>query len=127
MKKEKDIFGQDLSVRNTPFLNRVVVVNDDRTRNAYVTELFNYYKAEAMHAKTTANKIGKKDGLIAKRQYMNSPEYEIYKVYDKYRPELKRYDEQIKAETDRHERKQLMREQDEVRRKMIKEFSYSRQ
>ena len=123
----KDIFGQDLSVRNTPFLNRVVVVNDDRTRNAYVTELFNYYKAEAMHAKTTANKIGKKDGLIAKRQYMNSPEYEIYKVYDKYRPELKRYDEQIKAETDRHERKQLMREQDEVRRKMIKEFSYSRQ
>lgn len=119
----KDVFNQDLSVRNAPFLNRVLIVNDERTRNAYVTGLFNYYKSEALHAKSVANRIGKKEGLSAKRKYMHSSDYEVYKVYDKYQSELKRYDSQIREETDAEERKSLMRRQDEVRRKMVKEMT----
>lgn len=119
----KDVFSQDLSVRNAPFLNRVLIVNDERTRNAYVTGLFNYYKSEALHAKSVANRIGKKEGLSAKRKYMHSSDYEVYKVYDKYQSELKRYDSQIREETDAEERKSLMRRQDEVRRRMIKEMT----
>ncbi len=119
----KDVFNQDLSVRNAPFLNRVLIVNDERTRNAYVTGLFNYYKSEALHAKSVANRIGKKEGLSAKRKYMHSSDYEVYKVYDKYQSELKRYDSQIREETDAAERKSLMRRQDEVRRKMVKEMT----
>ncbi len=119
----KDVFNQDLSVRNAPFLNRVLIVNDERTRNAYVTGLFNYYKSEALHAKSVANRIGKKKGLSAKRKYMHSSDYEVYKVYDKYQSELKRYDSQIREETDAEERKSLMRRQDEVRRRMIKEMT----
>lgn len=119
----KDVFNQDLSVRNAPFLNRVLIVNDERTRNAYVTGLFNYYKSEALHAKSVANRIGKKEGLSAKRKYMHSSDYEVYKVYDKYQSELKRYDSQIQEETDAEERKSLMRRQDEVRRRMIKEMT----
>lgn len=119
----KDVFNQGLSVRNAPFLNRVLIVNDERTRNAYVTGLFNYYKSEALHAKSVANRIGKKEGLSAKRKYMHSSDYEVYKVYDKYQSELKRYDSQIREETDAEERKSLMRRQDEVRRRMIKEMT----
>lgn len=119
----KDVFNQDLSVRNAPFLNRVLIVNDERTRNAYVTGLFNYYKSEALHAKSVANRIGKKEGLSAKRKYMHSSDYEVYKVYDKYQSELKRYDSQIREETDAEERNSLMRRQDEVRRKMVKEMT----
>lgn len=119
----KDVFNQDLSVRNAPFLNRVLIVNDERTRNAYVTGLFNYYKSEALHAKSVANRIGKKEGLSAKRKYMHSSDYEVYKVYDKYQSELKRYDSQIQEETDAEERKSLMRRQDEVRRRMVKEMT----
>lgn len=119
----KDVFNQDLSVRNAPFLNRVLIVNDERTRNAYVTGLFNYYKSEALHAKSVANRIGKKEGLSAKRKYMHSSDYEVYKVYDKYQSEFKRYDSQIREETDAEERKSLMRRQDEVRRKMVKEMT----
>lgn len=119
----KDVFNQDLSVRNAPFLNRVLIVNDERTRNAYVTGLFNYYKSEALHAKSVANRIGKKEGLSAKRKYMHSSDYEVYKVYDKYQSELKRYDSQIREETDDEERKSLMRRQDEVRRRMVKEMT----
>lgn len=119
----KDVFNQDLSVRNAPFLNRVLIVNDERTRNAYVTGLFNYYKSEALHAKSVANRIGKKEGLSAKRKYMHSSDYEVYKVYDKYQSELKRYDSQIRGETDAEERKSLMRRQDEVRRRMVKEMT----
>lgn len=119
----KDVFNQDLSVRNAPFLNRVLIVNDERTRNAYVTGLFNYYKSEALHAKSVANRIGKKEGLSAKRKYMHSSDYEVYKVYDKYQSELKRYDSQIREETDTEERKSLMRRQDEVRRRMVKEMT----
>ena len=76
-----------------------------------------------MHAKSVANRIGKKEGLSAKRKYMHSSDYEVYKVYDKYQSELKRYDSQIREEADAEERKSLMRRQDEVRRRMVKEMT----
>ena len=65
-------------------------------------------------------KAGDSDGLS---ELVESREYEIYTIYKSYEKLMKRYDEQIKIEEDRDEKKALMREQDEYRKEMIYEIS----
>ena len=118
-----DVTGEKLSVRRFPFLNRLLEVNDERSRNSHVSELFYYYKSEAEHTKTKMSKMkkaGDSDGLS---ELVESREYEIYTIYKSYEKLMKRYDEQIKIEEDRDEKKALMREQDEYRKEMIYEIS----
>lgn len=118
-----DVTGEKLSVRRFPFLNRLLEVNDERSRNSHVSELFYYYKSEAEHTRTKMSKMkkaGDSDGLS---ELVESREYEIYTIYKSYEKLMKRYDEQIKIEEDRDEKKALMREQDEYRKEMIYEIS----
>ena len=65
-------------------------------------------------------KAGDSDGLS---ELVESREYEIYTIYKSYEKLMKRYNEQIKIEEDRDEKKALMREQDEYRKEMIYEIS----
>lgn len=118
-----DVTGEKLSVRRFPFLNRLLEVNDERSRNSHVSELFYYYKSEAEHTRTKMSKMkkaGDSDGLS---ELVESREYEIYTIYKSYEKLMKRYDEQIKIEEDRDEKKALMKEQDEYRKEMIYEIS----
>lgn len=118
-----DVTGEKLSVRRFPFLNRLLEVNDERSRNSHVSELFYYYKSEAEHTRTKMSKMkkaGDSDGLS---ELVESREYEIYTIYKSYEKLMKRYDEQIKIEEDMDEKKALMREQDEYRKEMIYEIS----
>lgn len=118
-----DVTGEKLSVRRFPFLNRLLEMNDERSRNSHVSELFYYYKSEAEHTRTKMSKMkkaGDSDGLS---ELVESREYEIYTIYKSYEKLMKRYDEQIKIEEDRDEKKALMKEQDEYRKEMIYEIS----
>lgn len=118
-----DVTGEKLSVRRFPFLNRLLEINDERSRNSHVSELFYYYKSEAEHTRTKMSKMkkaGDSDGLS---ELVESREYEIYTIYKSYEKLMKRYDEQIKIEEDMDEKKALMREQDEYRKEMIYEIS----
>ena len=118
-----DVTGEKLSVRRFPFLNRLLEINDERSRNSHVSELFYYYKSEAEYTRTKMSKMkkaGDSDGLS---ELLESREYEIYTIYKSYEKLMKRYDEQIKIEEDRDEKKALMKEQDEYRKEMIYEIS----
>lgn len=118
-----DVTGEKLSVRRFPFLNRLLEINDERSRNSHVSELFYYYKSEAEYTRTKMSKMkkaGDSDGLS---ELLESREYEIYTIYKSYEKLMKRYDEQIKIEEDMDEKKALMREQDEYRKEMIYEIS----
>lgn len=117
------ITGEELSVRRFPFLNRILQVNDERTRNAHVSELFYFYKSEAEHTKTKLRKLKKNGDYDELDKLLNSEEFEIYGIYQKYEKLMKRYNEQIKIEDNKDERKMLMREQDEYRKEMIREIS----
>lgn len=117
------ITGEELSVRRFPFLNRILQVNDERTRNAHVSELFYFYKSEAEHTKTKLRKLKKNGDYDELDKLLNSDEFEIYGIYQKYEKLMKRYNEQIKIEDNKDERKALMREQDEYRKEMIREIS----
>ena len=118
------ITGEELSVRRTPFLNRLLMVNDERTRNSHVTELFYYYKGEAERTKTKARQMKKEGDLEALDALQNSKDYEIYQIYKSYEKLMKKYNERIREETDPDEKKSLMRLQDEYRKEMINEISW---
>ena len=120
---DKEIIGQDFEVRNVPFLSRLVVVNDDNARNAHISETFYWYKSEATHAKSVANKMKKNKDRERLREYKKCRSYRIYEIYSDYKKADDRYNEQIKAETDRTTKDRLIREQDALRRRMIREIS----
>ena len=117
------ITGEELSVRRFPFLNRLLEVNDERSRNSHVSELFYYYKSEAEHTKSKISKFQKNGDSDAMSDLIGSKEFEIYKIYMSYEKLMRSFDDQIKIEEDKDEKKALMREQDQYRKDMIREIS----
>lgn len=119
----EDMIDQDLSVRRFPFLNRVLMVNDERTRNSHVSDLYYYYKDMSDVVEDKMRRMKKEMNYDALEKLQNSPEYEVYQIVKSYKKMMQRYDDDLKAEEDRNERKNIMREQDELRKEMINEIS----
>ena len=117
------LWGDDLQVRTTPFLSRLLTLPDERYRNAHTTEVFNWYKSEAEHFKTKYNKYRKQGDTDKIEELLNSRDYIIYNTYQQYKGVMKFYNDQLKLTDDKDERRELMREQDEYRKEMIKEIS----
>lgn len=122
----EDMIDQDLSVRRFPFLNRVLMVNDERTRNSHVSDLYYYYKDMSNVVEDKMRRMKKEMNYDALEKLQNSPEYEVYQIVKSYKKMMQRYDDDLKAEEDRNERKNIMREQDELRKEMINEISQTR-
>lgn len=122
----EDTIDQDLSVRRFPFLNRVLMVNDERTRNSHVSDLYYYYKDMSDVVEDKMRRMKKEMNYDALEKLQNSPEYEVYQIVKSYKKMMQRYDDDLKAEEDRNERKNIMREQDELRKEMINEISQTR-
>lgn len=122
----EDMIDQDLSVRRFPFLNRVLMVNDERTRNSHVSDLYYYYKDMSDVVEDKMRRMKKEMNYDALEKLQNSPEYEVYQIVKSYKKMMQRYDDDLKAEEDRNERKNIMQEQDELRKEMINEISQTR-
>ena len=119
----EEVIGQDLSVRRFPFLNRLLVVNDERSRNSHISDLFYYYKDIADVAEDKMRQMRKSNDYDALNAYQDSEDYEVYLIFRRFNKLLKRYDDLLKSEDDKDERKRLIREQDELRRELINEIS----
>lgn len=119
-----DAIRENASVRNTPFLNRLWVHNDDRYRNAHTSDVFNYYKAEAEHTQNLIRKAKKEgDADLLDRLYDDDKRMNILYIYRGYSGVMKVYDRMLKITDDKAERRQLMQEQDEYRKEMIQEIA----
>ena len=119
-----DAIRENASVRNTPFLNRLWVHNDDRYRNAHASDVFNYYKAEAEHTQNLIRKAKKEgDADLLDRLYDDDKRMNILYIYRGYSGVMKAYDRMLKITDDKAERRQLMQEQDEYRKEMIQEIA----
>ena len=117
------VFGEEFAVRNTPFLSRLLTITDDRYRNAHTTELFDFYKAEAEHTKKLVRQYSKNGDEKKLEKILDSEDYEIMLIYESYRGMMEYYNEELKVTEDKKERKELMREQDALRKEMINEIS----
>ena len=114
---------EDVTVSQTPFLNRVLTLNDQRYRNVHVNEVFDYYAAEAEHAKTLEKKYRKDGDSDALLDLTSSDEYKWMMIYENYKKPLENVRERLKVAEGTRERKQIMREQDELKKMMIKQIS----
>ena len=114
---------EDMTVRQSPFLNRILTINDERYKNVHVNDVFDYYKAEAEHAQTLLKQYTKDRDADALKDLKSSDEYKWATIYSKYKKPIKKYQEAIRAADTTNERMELMKQQDELKRKMIKEIS----
>ena len=112
------------SVRTTPFLNRLLIMNDERRRNAHTSEVFNYYKAQAEHTKRLIQEAKKSGDDKAIDKIFNDDErLNVYTFYEAYKKLDEAYFKLMRLTDDDTERRQLMREQDEIRKEMIEEIA----
>jgi hypothetical protein len=114
---------EDVTVRQTPFLNRILTLNDERFKNVHVNEVFDYYKADAEHALTLEKQYRKDKDLESLNELRQSEEYQWAKIYKRRKKALDNLKEKLKVAEGTAEKKELMRQQDEIKRQMIKEIS----
>lgn len=113
----------DFMLRNTPFIRRIVTLNDERYRNAHTTDLFNYYKAEAEHTKKRMNQYINAGDADKFNKLLESGDIDIMNVYNSYKGIMETYNTMIREAGSNRERRELVKEQDAYRKEMIKEIS----
>lgn len=125
MKTMGVMFGdQEFTFKNTPFLSRLITVNDERYRNSYVTELFDYYKAIAADVKRREKAYKEAKDEVRRRELLDSDEHKILEIYNKYQDqEFKALDKALKLARNEEERRNVMKRQDAARRRMIEEIA----
>ena len=114
---------EDVTIRQLPFLNRILTINDERYKNVHVNDVYDYYAAEAEHAISLQKQYTKDRNSDALKDLRSSEEYKWARIYSKYKKPIKKYQEAIRAADTTNERMELMKQQDELKRKMIKEIS----
>lgn len=114
---------EPMTIRQAPFLNRFLTINDERFKNVHVNDVFDYYKADAEHALTLEKQYIKDRDMDALTKLRSSDEYQWAKIYRKYKKPLKAIQDKIKVADGTAEKKELMKQQDELKKRMIKEIS----
>lgn len=117
---EKD---EPLTMRQTPFLNRLFVLNDERFKNVHVNQVYDFYKAEAEHAKKL-EKGYKEDRNIDKLLDLRiSKEYRWARIYERYEKPIEKKQEQVYEARTSRDRKRLQNELDALKKRMIRDMS----
>ena len=111
------------TIRQAPFLNRFLTINDERFKNVHVNDVFDYYKADAEHALTLEKQYIKDRDMDSLTELRSSDEYQWAKIYGKYKKPLKAIQDKIKVADGTAEKKELMKQQDELKKRMIKQIS----
>jgi hypothetical protein len=114
---------ESMTVRQSPFLNRVLTLNDERYKNVHVNDVFEWYENEVLHA-ISLEKQFKRDKQTEKLEELKaSDEYKWIAIYKEYEKDLKLKKAQLKAAPDTRTRMELTKAQDEIKKKVIKEIS----
>lgn len=117
---------EEWTAKQTPFLNRILTINDERFRNVHVNDVFDFYRAEAEHAISLEKKYTKAKDSKALRELRSRDEYKWAKIYARHRKALENINDKLREADGTQEKKELMKRQDELKKKMIKEFSSDR-
>ena len=118
-----DVAGGDFSVRNTPFLRRVVTIPDERYGNAHTAELFYYYKGIADDTRRQMKEAMKAGDADKYGRLAGSSEAEVMNIYETFRKQLEWYGDELKATDDKEERRMLTRERDALRDEMTRQIT----
>ena len=115
---------EEMTVRQTPFLNRILTINNERYTNVHTSEVFDYYLGYLDSVDTRLKKYRKENDVKNYNELMESDEVKWLMIYNnKYKKPLKRIKEEIKTAKNSSEKKEFMRLQDQLRKDFIKEIS----
>lgn len=114
---------ESMTVRQAPFLNRVLTLNDERYKNVHVNDVFEWYENEVLHAISLEKKYKKEKQTEKLEELKASDEYKWIAIYKEYEKDLKLKKAQLKAAPDTRTRMELTKAQDEIKKKVIKEIS----
>ena len=114
---------EDVTIRQFPFVNRVLTLNDERYKNVHVNDVFDWYEAEALHALALEKKYRKNKMNEELDRLRASDEYKWAEIYRGYKTDLKLIKAQIKAAEKTNDRMHLMKIQDQIKKSFIKEIS----
>lgn len=114
---------EPVTVRQFPFINQFLTINDERFKNVHVNDVYEWYAGEAEHILTLQKKYKKVMDSKAYGKLIQSDEYRWAQIYSRYKKPIKNLQEQIKVADGTVERMELMKRQDELKRQMIKEIS----
>lgn len=125
LKFMENALGGEVKISDTPFLRRLMTWNDDRYRNAHVTDLYYYYREVAQNTERLIKEAAKAGDEKQYKKVAGSYDYKVLEVWRRYEREMDAYDKYLRLidAKDRKRRKQVTREHDALRSRMIKEIS----
>lgn len=125
LKFMENALGGEVKISDTPFLRRLMTWNDDRYRNAHVTDLYYYYREVAQNTERLIKEAAKAGDEKQYKKVAGSYDYKVLEVWRRYEGEMDAYDKYLRLidAKDRKRRKQVTREHDALRSRMIKEIS----
>ena len=121
----ENALGGEVKISDTPFLRRLMTWNDDRYRNAHVTDLYYYYREVAQDTERRLKEAMKAGDEKYYKKVAGSYDYKVLEVWKRYEKEMDGYDKYLRQldGKDRKQRKQITREHDALRARMIREIS----
>ena len=125
LKFMENALGGEVKISDTPFLRRLMTWNDDRYRNAHVTDLYYYYREVAQDTERRLKEAMKAGDEKYYKKVTDSYDYKVLEVWKRYEKEMDGYDKYLRQldGKDRKQRKQVTREHDALRARMIREIS----
>ena len=125
LKFMENALGGEVKISDTPFLRRLMTWNDDRYRNAHVTDLYYYYREVAQDTERRLKEAMKAGDEKQYKKVTGSYDYKVLEVWKRYEKEMDAYDKYLRLidVKDRKQRKQITREHDALRARMIRDIS----
>lgn len=115
---------EDVTLRQTPFLNRILTINNERYTNVHTSEVFDYYLGYLESVDSRLKTYKKTKDVESYKELMQSDEVKWLQIYNnKYKKPLSRMKEQIKTARTSAEKKEFMKLQDQLRKDFIEEIS----
>ena len=121
----ENALGGEVKISDTPFLRRLMTWNDDRYRNAHVTDLYYYYRDMAENTERRIKEAVKAGDEKELNKVVDSFDFKVLEVWKRYEKEMDAYDKYLRFmdSKDRKQRKEITREHDALRTRMIRDIS----
>ena len=117
---------EDINYRDIPFVNKIFVSNDDRYRDTYTNDVYQYWKSEAEDTDLRLKKYEKAYDADKMNMILSSPEYERMLIFKSYEKRIEFYNDLIKQESGYSDRKELVQTQDEIKRELNNRLANTR-
>lgn len=115
--------GEDVELRDIPFVNKVVMSADETNMHSRVNEAFYFYQDIATNAKRVEKEYRDLGMSEKAASYRMTDDWRIHMLFNQYEPDLKEYKDKLKDVTDEGEKDLLLDGQNVIREQLINDIA----